>query len=124
MKKIFPLLFPFLLVILFESARAQDAIVVSEPNSPVSKSEKVKAIERQYFGCAKCEFLSKVEGMCPHDQVPLIRIGKYYCPLLHNYVAYNKDNCAEHNTPLVEMKLKYKMMYMQPQTLPVNEQSK
>ena len=122
MKKLFTLLFLF--AALFQYARAQDAIAVSEPNSPVSKAEKWKAIERQYFGCAKCDFLSKVEGICSNDQIPLIRIGNYYCPLLHNYVAYNADICAEHKIPLVEMKLKYKLMYMQPQAMPVNEQSK
>src|SRR5262249_37876904 len=108
MKKLLPVLFLFSFVV-FESAHAQNAAAVTEQQGFQVKSEKQKAIERQYFGCAKCDFVSKVAGTCPYDQIPLVRVGNYYCPVLEGYTSDKAGDCPQHKIPLREMMFKYIM---------------
>jgi hypothetical protein len=107
MKRALLLWFFSILILLPSLVKAQNSVAVSESKTSLPKSEKVRAMEKQFFGCAKCNFISRTEGICPHDQVPLIRIGNFYCPVMHGYTSAAKGQCPEHKIPLKEMEFKY-----------------
>ena len=100
-----------LLIFLFVTAFAygQQAVDVAskQDNNYIYRTEKVKAHEAQFFGCPQCDFVSKVKGVCPNHQAPLLRFGTFYCPSKYHYTSSKRGICPEHKVALKEMQPTY-----------------
>ena len=76
-------------------------------NSGARKSAALAAIESKYYCCPRCDFTAVKEQLCPEHQLPLVKVGNYYCMICGKYSSAEQGACPDKHGAKIRMNMKY-----------------